>query len=768
MALHRKAKGHKKLREAKNELAPPRNDGSSAPPLASPFSQGLPTPVPETSGEAEVVTQVPVPTVASSSVSEAVATAVDVVPNQVLPGTYTSETTADSNGMLEHIAELGLVDYGDPSTRGGGGNLPLSLNLGNDNSGSVDSENSDKSSHGMVRKSTTNKSPHTFWEHTVHESQLFLTKKKDGSMRTVFNLKKLNQFVLYEHFKMEGIAAVVDMLQPGDWMIRINLKDAYFAVSPTVWLRLRPKSVHETAETSVSNTAQSRSSLCNPSGRSDCPQSKPNTVNSTEVNRFVAVSKARISNQLGEIITDSTADIGVSGVYHKLSENDPSPSCGQIEENSGILPGTDSISRVTTVRKLAKVVGKLTAEEQGSTTGQIKLRNSDHTRRGMCRGTEMVDRVNHPVERQINDQTKPRLGADYHYRCLQEWLGGPVCGCGNSRVMDRNRETAAHKRSRDESSDVRNEGIYQGQEKLSCSDQNGQHKGTSLCKQNGGTKSPDLIQTTKDLRNYCMSREIMITAEHLPGSQNQIADYQSREYRDSSNWKLRRSVFLQLEKQLGPWQVDLFADRVNVQKTQYYSWKPDPGAVKTDTLTVKWQKIQGYVFPPFCLIGRCLAKIRQEQATLVLVTPMWQTQPWYVELLQMLKEEPILIPYMEGILTSPRGEQHPLLQASRMNLAAWKVSGLVQMQAKFQNRLETFSTKTSGTAQNPLTRPRRKWVSWCSGKQINPVQAPVEHIVNFLTEKFHEPLQFSTLNVCRSALSAHHPEIDDFRWGSTH
>ena len=39
-----------------------------------------------------------------------------------------------------------------------------------------------------------------------------------------------------------------------------------------------------------------------------------------------------------------------------------------------------------------------------------------------------------------------------------------------------------------------------------------------------------------------------------------------------------------------------------------------------------------------------------------------------------------------------------------MKLAVWKVSGLVQMQAKFQNRLETFSTKTSGTAQNPLTR----------------------------------------------------------------
>ena len=61
--------------------------------------------------------------------------------------------------------------------------------------------------------------------------------------------------------------------------------------------------------------------------------------------------------------------------------------------------------------------------------------------------------------------------------------------------------------------------------------------------------------------------------------------------------------------------------------------------------------------------------------------------------------------------------------------------------------------------------PWIKWVRWCSGKQINLVQAPVEHIVNFLIEKFHEPLQFSTLNVYRSALSAHHPEIDGFKVG---
>ena len=35
---------------------------------------------------------------------------------------------------------------------------------------------------------------------------------------------------LWEHFKMEGIHLLKDMLQEGDWMVKLDLKDAYFAV----------------------------------------------------------------------------------------------------------------------------------------------------------------------------------------------------------------------------------------------------------------------------------------------------------------------------------------------------------------------------------------------------------------------------------------------------------------------------------------------------------------------------------------------------------
>ena len=54
--------------------------------------------------------------------------------------------------------------------------------------------------------------------------------QKDGSQRPVINLRQLNQFVIWEHFKMENIHLVEHLIQEGDWLVKIDLKDAYFAV----------------------------------------------------------------------------------------------------------------------------------------------------------------------------------------------------------------------------------------------------------------------------------------------------------------------------------------------------------------------------------------------------------------------------------------------------------------------------------------------------------------------------------------------------------
>ena len=61
-------------------------------------------------------------------------------------------------------------------------------------------------------------------------SQIFLIEKKGGGYRPVINLKCLNQFVRVEHFKMEGLHLLPDLIQQGDWMMKLDLKDAYLQI----------------------------------------------------------------------------------------------------------------------------------------------------------------------------------------------------------------------------------------------------------------------------------------------------------------------------------------------------------------------------------------------------------------------------------------------------------------------------------------------------------------------------------------------------------
>ena len=102
--------------------------------------------------------------------------------------------------------------------------------------------------------------------------------------------------------------------------------------------------------------------------------------------------------------------------------------------------------------------------------------------------------------------------------------------------------------------------------------------------------------------------EILLTAEHVLGSLNITADQESQHIETSAEWMFHVEVFHMIQQTLGPCQVDLFATRINHQLQKYISGKPDPFAQGIDALKLDWKEMEGYAFPPFCLIGRCIQK----------------------------------------------------------------------------------------------------------------------------------------------------------------
>ena len=61
-------------------------------------------------------------------------------------------------------------------------------------------------------------------------TNLFLVEKKDEGNRPLINLKHLNQFTPYQHFKMDGLHSLLNILKKINYMYKLDLKDSYFSV----------------------------------------------------------------------------------------------------------------------------------------------------------------------------------------------------------------------------------------------------------------------------------------------------------------------------------------------------------------------------------------------------------------------------------------------------------------------------------------------------------------------------------------------------------
>ena len=61
-------------------------------------------------------------------------------------------------------------------------------------------------------------------------SRLFVTPKVTGGWRPVIDLYRLNRFISVSRFRMETSLSVLQSLRPGDWMVSIDLQDAYLQV----------------------------------------------------------------------------------------------------------------------------------------------------------------------------------------------------------------------------------------------------------------------------------------------------------------------------------------------------------------------------------------------------------------------------------------------------------------------------------------------------------------------------------------------------------
>ncbi len=218
---------------------------------------------------------------------------------------------------------------------------------------------------------------------------------------------------------------------------------------------------------------------------------------------------------------------------------------------------------------------------------------------------------------------------------------------------------------------------------------------------NMGGKFPHLHELARKIWFWALENNLWLSATHLAGVENVEADFESRKKGNiDTEWKLNPDVFREIMNVWPYPTIDLFASRLNFQLEKYVAWRPDPNALAIDAMNMIWTDFDAYLFPPFSLLGGVLRKLRSDGGSGTLVAPLWTTQPWFVQLLEMATDNPRILGGRK-LLSIPWDTriEHPLRR--KLHLAAFRVSGDPSKPQDFQRRLPNWPSKHGGQEPQP-------------------------------------------------------------------
>ena len=255
------------------------------------------------------------------------------------------------------------------------------------------------------------------------------------------------------------------------------------------------------------------------------------------------------------------------------------------------------------------------------------------------------------------------------------------------------------------------------------------------------------------LWEWCIHRNIWVSAVQIAGKLNVGADFKSRSFSDKHEWVLNRNVLTEILSEFPELNMDLFASRLTTQLTQYCSWQPDPGSAFVDAFYIDWSEFNFYAFPTFSLIPRCLQKIQQDKGKDILIIPVWPTQTWFPLVLQLLYSKPWVCQPSPKLLqhitqqTAPTTPETPLngMSAIRNSSRQYNVSKEV---------LEVLMASWRLGTKKQHSAYLNKWLEFCSKRTIDYCPPRVSEAVEFLMTLHSQGLSYSSINTARSALSS--------------
>ena len=556
-------------------------------------------------------------------------------------------------------------------------------------------------------------------------SPVFVVPKKGGGRRPIIDCREINRFIIKEHFQMESMLTIKSLLLPKDWMVKIDLKDAYFHIGINKqhqnYLRFQWQGEHYRY-------------TCLPFGVTSAPRvftkvTRPlmahlrglgiRTVIYIDDLLILAKSKEE-AEQHRDIVLSLLQHLGWTINWEK-SNLQPSQTCeylGLIIDSIRSelrIPTTrkqqlrQDLKRLTkafnnrtpvTTRQLATIIGKLGSLELAVFPIRLKTRQMMALKNAnIFRGWDATLLLTAEVHEEIMwwlENLSHWNGRLISPPLPTVWLTSDASKTGWGGSFENNLQASGFWAQLDKELGINclelMAGLYtlQSFEELVSGEiaALGMDNTTAVSyinKQGGGVQHLNTI--TQRIWNWCLQRDIYVRAYYLPGTENTTADTLSRKHRDRNDWKLKPEFFSILDQLWGPHTIDLFATHLNKQTERFFSWRHQPGSSGIDAFNQPWADENGWANPPFGLVLQVLHKVRIEKCQLTLVAPLWPSQAWFPMLLNMLVDLPRLLPDVHDLfLPSSLGNELPL-GVPNWTAIAWRISGKPASTRAFRNQL---------------------------------------------------------------------------------
>ena len=273
----------------------------------------------------------------------------------------------------------------------------------------------------------------------------------------------------------------------------------------------------------------------------------------------------------------------------------------------------------------------------------------------------------------------------------------------------------------------------------------------SYINKEGGMRSGPLCALLWRTLTWCTRNQVTLKACHIPGRLNVIADKLSRLGQTiQTEWSLLQEVFQAICSRWHRPQIDLFATRFNNKLPLFVSPVPDPLASRVDALTLPWEDLDAYAFPPTAILGKVVEKLQDTPCKkIILIALGWPNMPWFWDLVALSSQIPLSLP---NLLTQPFN-QIPHRNLTNLNLHAWL---LEPQQSKNRASLRQWRQELRPLrGDQPVYEA--KWTiftKWCISHQVDFRAPPVKSVADFLMYLFQDrKLEPSTIDGYRSAIA---------------